>query len=148
LTVREAFKKALNGDSNDIDSLIEEQLGFMNNYFKFSSKATPFPENKIVCHKEVDIGNYRINYTIVNTTPLSMRGENDKGFHYVSQDDMNEMISKCNDCNCHITLLHHPFDYFNNRVSSKLLDDVFPRSSFVLFGHTHESNVRTISQRQ
>lgn len=124
--------------SKDFNNTINEEIKLQRNFFEFANFNGCFINNKIVDTKNVNYGNYEIQFNLINSALYSIlndeNNDSDKDIHILPCEYLN-LIKKTNSTS--MTVMHHNTDWFDWE-SKKNLEEIISKNSSILFvGHEH-----------
>ncbi len=123
-------------DRKNIDSLLQEEASYLNNYYLHSNAKGIIPNDIILNKKSLSFGSYKIQFNLINTAPFSTLEPNDKELHYFPNSKIN-LLARATDTNLCITVMHHSYEWFNWNCKTNLEKAIINNSEFLLYGHDH-----------
>ena len=126
--------------AKDFTNSIAEELKLQNNFFEYANYNGCFINDKLIDIKNVNYGNYKIQFNLINTAPFSTlndeNGDNDKDIHIIPNEYFGLINRPAGSSVC-ITVMHHNTDWFSWE-SKKTLEENINKGSTILFvGHEH-----------
>ena len=138
----EDIQQAYSDDT--IINLIDEEIGYLDNFYNFSNISGRIPYDKIISRQFCTYGDYRIQFNMINTALFSTLKPDDKELHYFPNDKLH-LLKKSNDSNLCVTIMHHSYEWFNWKCKSDLEKTIVDNSEMLLYGHDHREHTTTMS---
>lgn len=129
--LNEIYKQ--NAYSNNID--VEEQK--LDEFYKFSNEYNCFVENKNVDIKNYDLDGHNLMVCLVNSAPFSLMCDEDKGLHYLSNEDICLIDDNLNRNNLNIFVSHHPIEFYTDEIKNKLNKIISNKINVCMHAHEH-----------
>ncbi len=127
-----------------IDTTIEQELKYLDNFYFYSNLNGREPSDKILNKRFCTYGNYKIQLNLINSAPFSTLEPNDKELHYFPEEKM-YLLRKSDDANLCITVMHHSWDWFNWNYKSDLSKTIVDNSEMLFIGHDHRESTSVVS---
>lgn len=126
--------------NSEKEQIYAEFIKKMDGFFEFASDNRCFVSNKIVDVKQIQVGNYTIQFNLINSAINSILkdpiGDDDKGLHYIDDAEIAKMESNKNS-DLIISIMHHSPEWYNETCRHKLLSYINNKTDFLLCGHEH-----------
>lgn len=119
--------------------LVDNDLKYMNDFWLFANEYGCFDnQNRIIFKKTIKVGDKAIGFIMVNTVPLSLlKGSmQDKGYHYLTSADL-ESINRLAADDINILVMHHNFEWYEQKTKDKFRDIMSKKYQMILSGHEH-----------
>lgn len=100
-------------------------------------------QGSLISIKHISFGKVSLRFNLINTAPFSL-SDKDKGFHYLSDADMDKLLEKSED-QFNFTIMHHPHQFFEWSVCNRLEENLISGSDAIFVGHEHYSKCRALS---
>ena len=100
-------------------------------------------QGSLISIKHISFGEVSLRFNLINTAPFSL-SDKDKGFHYLSDADMDKLLEKSED-QFNFTIMHHPHQFFEWSVCNRLEENLISGSDAIFVGHEHFSKYRALS---
>lgn len=127
-------------NNSDIERHIPEELKRLDNFYV----AIGEKNRKLLSMKTIRIGEFSIQFNLINTTLFSTLDPDDKEFHYFPQSELSRLKVSSSADVC-ITVMHHSFEFFHWSCKSALERAVTDCSHMILWGHDHEGHAKIFS---
>ncbi|MGE1061239.1 metallophosphoesterase [Megasphaera paucivorans] len=134
-------------DKNCIESIVENEIKLLDNFYTYSHANFKKPNDKIIDKRFCRYKDYCIQFNLINTALFSTLNPDDKELHYFPQDKMN-VLDKDDEANLCITIMHHGWEWFNPRYKSNLEHSILSNSEILLLGHDHYADTKAISNKE
>lgn len=132
-------------DENIIETLVDDEISMLENYYKSSHASAHQTYDKLLDRRYCSYGeNYKIQFNLINTALFSTLKPDDKELHYFPKEKMLR-LKKSSDVNICITVMHHSFEWFNWNYKSDLEKVVINNSELLLMGHDHCEKTKKVS---
>lgn len=130
--------------NNQIESLYEESLKYLENFFVFAGRNNCFQYNRGIEYKLPEFNGFKIKINLVNTSPFSLlKSENkDKGMHFLPTDTIKYKSENKNENFC-ITMMHHGPEWFSEDCKRVMNSTLLAKTDLLLLGHDHYSEGET-----
>ena len=129
---------------DSITTLVENEIGYLDNFYNYSNISGCVPHDKIINRKFCTYGDYKIQFNLINTALFSTLKPDDKELHYFPGDKLH-LLRKSNDSNLCVTIMHHSYEWFNWKYKSDLEKTIVDNSEMLLYGHDHRERTTTMS---
>lgn len=129
---------------NMIETYIENEIKYLDNFYNYSSISSRIPYDKIINRYFCTYGDYKIQFNMVNTALFSTLKPDDKELHYFPTEKL-YLLKKSNDTNLCITVMHHSCEWFNWKYKSDLEKTIVDNSEMLFYGHDHREYTTTMS---
>ena len=131
--------------TNDYESKIEKEMAKQKEFVRLSKMFGCFEEGRLVCKKLLEFNGSSLQINLINTACFSSRVQ-DQGFHYLSNADL-EYLAEKNDNDFVITVMHHPVEWFTERMRKRLECILYTQSDLIFVGHEHYENSLLIENK-
>lgn len=131
-------------NNGTIENLISSELSYLDNFYNYSNANGRVPYDPFLSKRYCTFDNYKIQFNLINTAPLSTLKPDDKELHYFPEGSMHH-LSRAEDANLCITVMHHSCEWFNWQYRSNLEKAVIDNSEFILSGHDHKEHTNKLS---
>lgn len=129
--------------NNSIQTIIDGEIDRMNNFWELANREKCFVNSKLVDSKSIMVGKKKLNFVLINSAPLSMKGgkKEDKGCHYVP--DIASIEDQMIDDGFNFVVMHHDAEWFYKTES---LERIFTQNAqIVISGHEHYGKSKQIA---
>lgn len=137
--------------NNQKDEVCSKYIKMMDDFFEFASINRCFISNKILDIKHFEIGNYKIQFNLINSSINSTlkdpTEDDDKGLHFIDEVEINKMENNKNN-DLVITVMHHSPEWFNESCRHRLLAYINNKTDFLLCGHEHVNSESELLQSE
>ena len=130
-------------DESAYEIFIDDEIEKMYNFYAFSSIYNCFEERSTYSRKLIFLQDFQIEINLINSGVFSAL-EEDKGFHFIPQEDIDNLLSPSG-ANFVITVMHHPPEWYNEVCKFNLEEVIEKKSSIVFLGHQHHQANKTIT---
>ena len=133
-------------DSGKIEEIVQTEVKFLENYYLHSHATSDgrMQYDPFLTRRFCTFGGYKIQFNLINTAPFSTLKPDDKELHYFPEGKMH-LISRTEDANLCITIMHHSYEWFNWKYKSNLEKAIIDNSEILLYGHDHREHTDTLS---
>ncbi len=111
------------------------QLQKQKDFFDFAKRNGCWTNKDVYCRKLIKYEGFTIEANLINSGIFSCL-EEDKGLHYISQNDLNELTTPSG-ADFVITVMHHAPEWYTDDIKNRLEEAVCSKSSLVFYGHEH-----------
>lgn len=130
--------------NNLYNQRLQEELKRGENGIKLCQTYGCLVENdSLISVKHINFGKVSLRFNLINTAPFSLSNQ-DKGFHYLSDSDIDKLLEKSED-QFNFTIMHHPYQFFEWSVCNRLEENLIYGSDAIFVGHEHYSKYRSLS---
>lgn len=120
---------------NNLDSNISSEIGLLKAFSSFSKFNKCFMMDNILDQKLFQFNNFKISFNLINTAIFSTL-KDDKGIHYLPQNQIAKLYSKSN-ADLAITVMHHSPEWFAEKTKIELEKALYESTSILFLGHEH-----------
>lgn len=131
-------------DSGNIEDLVFSEVSYLKNFYYYSNANGKMPYDIFLSKKYCTFDDYKIQFNLINTAPFSTLEPDDKELHYFPESKINN-LTRTNDTNLCITVMHHSYEWFNWNYKSNLEKAIIDNSEFLLYGHDHREQTTSLS---
>ena len=131
-------------DNGTIEELLPTEESYLENYYSYSITNGKKPHDILLNKQYREFDNYKIQFNLINTALFSTLEPNDKELHYFPDDKL-QLLSRADDANLCITVMHHSYEWFNWNYKDNLEKAIIDNSEFLLTGHDHREKTTNVS---
>jgi energy-coupling factor transporter ATP-binding protein EcfA2/predicted phosphodiesterase len=131
-------------DDNCIESIVEDEINLLKNFYTYSHANSRVPNDKIIDRRFFSCGDYRVQFNLINTSLFSTLEPDDKELHYFPQEKL-QYLKKSDDVNLCVTVMHHSYEWFNWKYKSDLEKTIINNSEILLSGHDHYDDLINVA---
>lgn len=131
-------------NTGTIEELISDETSYLENYYTYSNANAIKPNNIFLSRKNCIFDGYKIQFNLINTAPFSTLEPNDKELHYFPDNELG-LLTRANDANLCITVMHHSYEWFNWNSKANLEKTIIDNSELLLYGHDHREKTALLS---
>lgn len=131
-------------DNGTIESLIPEEISFLENFYSYSNANGKMPYDIFLSKRYCTFDGYKMQFNLINTAPFSTLEPDDKELHYFPDSKIN-LLTRTADANLCVTVMHHSYEWFNWNYKSNLEKAIIDNSELLLYGHDHRERTTSLS---
>lgn len=131
-------------DNGTIESLIPEEISFLENFYSYSNANGKMPYDIFLSKRYCTFDGYKMQFNLINTAPFSTLEPDDKELHYFPDSKIN-LLTRAADANLCVTVMHHSYEWFNWNYKSNLEKAIIDNSELLLYGHDHRERTTSLS---
>ncbi len=133
-------------DKDQQDRVLELEFASQEAFFEFSKqeRCDFGRKNRFFSRKIVEISGFKIEINMLNTAPMSLKEQDDRGLHYISSQALKEFEAPSG-ADFVVTLMHHSHQNFCDIMRAELERVLFSKNSIVFSGHDHNNTTQRIS---
>lgn len=124
-------------------SYVQSELQMQDNFFTFSQKNGCFSCPSLFDRKLLNYGGFKIEVNLINSAAFSLRKDEDKGLHYLSQEHINTLNTPTQ-ADFVVSVMHHAPDWFIDDQKNQLEKALWSKSSLLFLGHEHRLGLKTV----
>ena len=126
------------------DLYLNDEKQKMLNFYNHANGLECFKKrNEIVYTKKLKYKDCSVKLNLINTAIYSLKKDEDQGFHYLPENEMNKIIGKDED-DFVFTVMHHPHHWYNENIRKKLEKRIYENSDVIFMGHEHYASTQEI----
>lgn len=125
---------------------IQDELLKLRNFMDFSNTLSCLNNSSPISYiKTLEEDGTEFKICMVNSAIFSTKDE-DKGLHYISQDEIEKIDKELVDGRFNIVVQHHAHHWMNDSVKSKFEKVLFSRCDIFICGHEHDIETEYIEK--
>lgn len=113
-------------------------------FFNFSNKSKCFCKPAVFDQKILTYNDFTIEVNMINTAVFSLKEDEDKGLHYITQSAINTLNTPTG-ADFVISVMHHAPDWYVDDQKNQLEVALFCKSSLLFYGHEHRVGAKSCS---
>ena len=129
---------------NKQDEYLDAEKQKMRAFYNHANGLYCFTDRKsLVYTKEIVISGTTICVNLINTGVYSLKIEEDQGFHYLPNYEIDKLCKESKS-DYIFTVMHHPHHWYNGLMKKNLENCIYEKSDLIFVGHEHYSSTMEI----